>query len=40
MGESEYDGEDDLGVSLTTPYSALLPGNLEAEAAQAPTSNT
>ena len=40
MGESEYDGEDDLGVSLTTPYSALLPGNLEAEVAQAPTSNT
>ena len=31
MGESEFDGEDDLRVSLTTPNSALLPGDPEVE---------
>ena len=40
MGESESDGEDDLGVSSTAPNSALLPGDPEVEAAQALTSNT
>ena len=39
MGESGSDGEDDLGVSSTAPYSALFPGDPEAEAAQAPPSN-
>ena len=40
MGESESDGEDDLAVSLTAPYSTLLPGDPEAEAAQAPAFDT
>ena len=40
MGESESDGEDDLGGSSTFPNSALLPDDPEVETAQAPTSNT
>ena len=40
MGESESDREDDLGVSSTTPNSALLPSDPEVEAAQAPASDT
>ena len=35
VGESESNGEDDLGVSSTAPNSALLPGNPVVEAAQA-----
>ena len=34
MGESEYDEEDDLGVSSAAPNSAFLPGDLVIEAAQ------
>ena len=40
MGESESDGEDDLGVSSISPNFALLPGDPEVEAAQAPASDT
>ena len=40
MGESESDEEDDLGVSSTATNSALLPGDPEVEAAQAPASDT
>ena len=40
IGESESNGEDDLRVSSTAPYSVLLPGDPEAEAAQAPASDT
>ena len=40
VGESESDREEDLGVSSTTPNSALLPGDLANEAAQALTSDT
>ena len=32
MGESESDGEDDLGVSSTAPSSAFLPGDPVVEA--------
>ena len=35
IGESEFDGEDDLRVSLTAPNSAIFPGDLEFEVAQA-----
>ena len=40
VGESESDREEDLGVSSTAPNSALLPGDLADEAAQASTSDT
>ena len=40
MGESESDGEDDLGVSSISPNFALLPGDPKVEAAQAPASDT
>ena len=33
MGESESDGEDDLGVSSAVPSSAFLPGDPVVEAA-------
>ena len=33
VGESDSDGEDGLGVSSTTPSSALLPSDLVVEAA-------
>ena len=32
MGESKSEGEDDLGVSSTTPNSALLPSDPKVEA--------
>ena len=32
VGESDFDGEDGLGVSLTAPSFALVPGDLEIEA--------
>ena len=32
MGESEFDGEDDLRVSSAAPSSAFLPGVPEVEA--------
>ena len=34
MGEFEYDGEDDLGVSSASPSSTFLPGDPEVEAAR------
>ena len=40
VGESYYDGEDGLGVSSTTPNSALLLGDPVVEAGQAPASDT
>ena len=40
MGELEYDGEDDLGVSLAAPNSAFLPCDPVVEAAQPPSSGT
>ena len=40
VGESDCDGEDGLGVSLTAPSSALLPGDPVVEAAQASASDT
>ena len=40
VGESDSNGEDGLRVSLTTPSSALLPGNHGVEAAQALASDT
>ena len=40
MGESESDGEDDLGVSLATSNSAFLPGDPVVEVAQTPSSDT
>ena len=40
MGESEFDGEDGLGVSSTTPNSAFLLGDLVVEAAQTLSSDT
>ena len=33
MGESESDGEDDLGVSSAAPSSAFLPGDPVVKAA-------
>ena len=33
MGESKFDGEDDLGVSLAAPSSSFLSGDPEVEAA-------
>ena len=40
MGESEFDEEDDLGVSSTAPSSVFLPGNPVVKAAQTPSSDT
>ena len=40
MGESDFDEEDGLGVSLTVPSFALLPGDPVGEAAQASASDT
>ena len=40
VGESDSDGEDGLGVSSTTPSSALLPSDPVVEAAQASASDT
>ena len=40
MGESEFDGEDDLRVSSIAPNSALIMSDLKVEAAQAPTFDT
>ena len=40
MGESEYDGKDDLRVSSAAPGSAFLPGDPVVEAAQTPSSDT
>ena len=40
MGESEYDGEDDLGVSSAAPSSAFLPGDPMVEVAQIPSFDT
>ena len=40
MGESESDGEDDLGVFSAAPSSAFLPGDPEVEAAQPLPSDT
>ena len=40
MGESEFDGEDDLGVSSAAPSSAFLPGDPVVKAAQPPSSDT
>ena len=40
MGEYESDKEDYLRASSTAPYSALLPGDPEVEAAQAPAFDT
>ena len=40
MGESDSDEEDGLRVSSTVPSSALFPGDLVVEAAQAPASDT
>ena len=40
VGESDSDEEDGLGVSSTIPISALLPGDPEGEAAQAPAFDT
>ena len=38
--EFESDGENDLGVSSTAPYSALLPSDFEDEAIQTPAFDT
>ena len=40
MGESESDGEDDLGVSSVAPSSAFLPGDPEVEAIRPSPSDT
>ena len=40
MGESESDGEDNLGVSSTAPNSALLPRDPVVEAAHTPSFDT
>ena len=40
MGESESDGEDDLGVSSATSNSTFLPGDPVVEVAQTPSSDT
>ena len=40
VGESDFDEEDGLRVSLTIPSSALLPGDSVGEDAQAPASDT
>ena len=39
MGESESDGEDDLGVSSAAPRSAFLPGDPDVEADRPPPSD-
>ena len=40
MGESESDGEDNLGVSSTAPISTFLPSDPVVEAARPPFSDT
>ena len=39
MGESESDGEDDLGMSSNAPCSAFLPGDPVVEAVRPPSSD-
>ena len=40
MGESKFDGEDDLGVSSAIPSSTFHPGDPVVGAAQPPSSDT